>query len=1065
VTVRVVAFGSEATLGLASAVAEAQRADPLAPVTVVTPSNYAGLSVRRLLASTDYTVAGTATGIVNVGFATLFQVAVQVGTPEVVRTGKRPLSSAVLGAAIRSVLNDAPGYFAPVANHAATETAIERIFGELSRTHPETRARLVSAGSTQTRELLRLHDAITHRIDNFYDEDALFRAAIDVVNRGDAEVERLGTIIFFLPERLSPAQADFVDALVDQRQTATLLGVSGDTDGDAAAHALVRHIHDPHRSVVPSSTSDAPHHAPSPPAATSIIETADSDDEVRSVIRAIITRLELGIEAHRIAVYYPSADPYARALIEQLTTSKLPFNSASGRTLASSFAGRVLLRLVALASARDEDRQFSRDAIIDLATAGPLHGRNGALRSTRWDDLSRKAGVLGGIADWSEKLTRYRTTAMERIEYARNQERSDGLLAAMGKELDIVEDLLTFVRDLATQLGDLIDEVDRHTWKERARLFATVLDQLLPGEEDRRRWPDHESDALNRVFAVLDQLGTLDAFEAAPTAATFQRALTTELDTPSGRIGRFGDGITVAPLTAAAGLDFDVIFVVGMAEGLCPAPRRDDALLPDTERGLAAFGELELRTQRLPLDHRRYLAALASGRNERILLVPKGDHRNGRKRLPSRWLLDSASAMIGEPILGSQWPDATHDEIYRFDSFQHGLRASAAAASESEFELMQLTEWALAGQPSDQHPITLATPELRDGFAMIADRKSAELTRFDGFIGDHLAAGPVLAGGIHSATRLETWATCPMRYFFAYELGLGEIPRPERITDLSPLDQGNMMHQILEQFLQPIVDLDAADRPAPGTEWNDDDRQRLAELAVATFQKFEDDGLTGHELLWRLRRERLARDLRQFVDMDSELRAHNEMTPEAVEMAIGIDGASPLTVTLDDGRTLSLRGFADRVDLDRDGYPVVIDYKSGRAHVSASDLAADPVIRGTKLQLAVYAEAARERFGADGASAWYWYTSESGSFGFAGYALTPQRRQRFLSALTSITEGIESGVFPMVSGDYNDFFQSHENCRFCDFDDICPRDRHDQSARKVNDQRSEVFVELGRYEP
>lgn len=1052
-TVRSVAFGREATLGLAEAVAEAQRADPLAPVTVVTPSNFAGLSVRRLLASTEHTMPGSATGLVNVGFATLFQVAMQVGTAEVVRTGRRPLSSAVLGAAIRSVLNEAPGYFAPVANHAATETAIERIYGELSRAHPDTRARLAASGSTQTRELLRLFDAIRARISGFYDEDALFRAAIDVVHRSDPEVDRLGTIIFFLPERLSPTQADFVDALVVRRKTSTLLGISGDRDGDAAAHALVRHA----ATAEPVDVT--------PGIATSIIETADSDDEIRSVIRAIFTRLELGMPAHRIAVFHPSPDPYARALIEQLNTAELPFNSASGRTLASSFAGRVLQRVVALATAQSEDRQFSRDAIIDLATAGPLHGPDGVLRSTRWDDISRKAGVLGGVADWSEKLTRYRAAAEERIEFAQTQQRSDGLISAMTKELAIVDDLLAFVRFLATELGDIVDDGDNHTWKERAQLYASILERLLPPEPDRDRWPEHETDALARVFAALDQLATLDDFEATPTAVTFQRALKTELDMPAGRLGRFGEGITVAPLASAPGLDFDVVFIVGMAEGLCPAPRRDDALLPDTERGFAVFGELELRTQRMPLDHRRYLAALASGKDERILLIPKGDHRNGRKRLPSRWLLDSASTMIGEPILGSSWPDAEHDEIYRFDSFQHGLRASTSAASEPEFELMQLTEWALTGQPAGDHPIAANTPELQQAFATIANRKSDDLTRHDGYIGDQLSTRPTITDAVHSATRLETWATCPMRYFLAYELGLGRIPRPERITDLSPLDHGNMMHQILEKFLAPIVELDPEDRPSPDTPWSAEDLERLDELAATTFQQFEDDGLTGHELLWRLRREGQRRDLHRFAEADSNIRAVNDVTPEAVEMPIGMNGAPPLNVTLDNGRTLSLRGFADRVDIDTNGDPMVIDYKSGKARVRQRDLDVDPVIEGKKLQLAVYAEAARERFGADSASAWYWYTSTIGEFKLSGYALTDQRRERFLSALTSIAEGIEAGVFPMFSGEYQSFFDTHENCRYCDFDDICPRDREGQSGRKLRAPESEVFVELSRREP
>ena len=85
----------------------------------------------------------------------------------------------------------------------------------------------------------------------------------------------------------------------------------------------------------------------------------------------------------------------------------------------------------------------------------------------------------------------------------------------------------------------------------------------------------------------------------------------------------------IAKRPAGPGLDFDVVMVVGMAEGLCPSPRREDTLLPDEQRRLTD-GELEQRVNRIHLDHRTFLAAIASGARERVLLLPKGDHRNGR---------------------------------------------------------------------------------------------------------------------------------------------------------------------------------------------------------------------------------------------------------------------------------------------------------------------------------------------------------------------------------------------------------------------------------------------------
>ena len=69
--VEVVAYGREATAALAGAVDSAQRGSPLAPVTVVVPSNFAGLTARRLLGSGRFGLAGLA----NVSFVTPLRLA------------------------------------------------------------------------------------------------------------------------------------------------------------------------------------------------------------------------------------------------------------------------------------------------------------------------------------------------------------------------------------------------------------------------------------------------------------------------------------------------------------------------------------------------------------------------------------------------------------------------------------------------------------------------------------------------------------------------------------------------------------------------------------------------------------------------------------------------------------------------------------------------------------------------------------------------------------------------------------------------------------------------------
>ncbi|MEP7216328.1 MAG: hypothetical protein ABI782_08745, partial [Anaerolineaceae bacterium] len=81
--IKVVSFGSEAFQALRAEIAEAQRDDRLSPVTVVTPSNYAGLSLRRQLSREA--------ALVNVRFLGFNRLAELLGGPALSRD-LRPLT-------------------------------------------------------------------------------------------------------------------------------------------------------------------------------------------------------------------------------------------------------------------------------------------------------------------------------------------------------------------------------------------------------------------------------------------------------------------------------------------------------------------------------------------------------------------------------------------------------------------------------------------------------------------------------------------------------------------------------------------------------------------------------------------------------------------------------------------------------------------------------------------------------------------------------------------------------------------------------------------------------------
>jgi ATP-dependent helicase/nuclease subunit B len=140
------------------------------------------------------------------------------------------------------------------------------------------------------------------------------------------------------------------------------------------------------------------------------------------------------------------------------------------------------------------------------------------------------------------------------------------------------------------------------------------------------------------------------------------------------------------------------------------------------------------------------------------------------------------------------------------------------------------------------------------------------------------------------------------------------------------------------------------------------------------------------------------------------------------------------------------RGVIDRIDRRTDGEAVVVDYKTGKVGPRSPyvELAEDPVVRGTKVQLALYAEAVRQQHGGERPISHYWFATSAGGFTPVGYPYTPERQERFRQVVDHAVRDIEAGVFPARPGEPASFWGSYENCNWCDFDELCPQDRHEQ---------------------
>ena len=1018
--VRLAPYGPASRAVLADAIAEVKHSDPLAPVTVAVPSNYAGLALRRALAASPLP-GSSQPGLVNVRFMVLARVIELVGAPRMAGRGQSPLAAPYRAEAVRAAVEQNPGPFADVALLGSTERSLQSTFRDLSSASNAALDALAGINH-RSAHVVALYRDFRIRTADFYDEHDLAQAAAESTADGSAALTDIGRVIIYLPRTLAAAEHDFVAALAASAGVDIIVGLTG----DAGVDDPLREAWDELGAVEEIDGSLTP------PVGTAIVAVSDPEEEVRESVRQINGLLLADTPLHRMAVLYRHASPYGLLAAEQMQAANLPWNGPSTQQLGQTLAGRTLLGFLGL-----HEQRFRREAVAGWLNSAPvLDMASGApIPSHRWETLARAAGVVEGIDQWRDRLAQHAISLEnERTQLDDAGEDQAWRVRRVEHDREDLARLRSFIDDLATWAAP--DEL--RTWSDFSGWARDALNRYLGGEGRTAAWPEEETEAYRQVLEALDQLKALDAVREAIDSATFRAAVAQLLEREAGRVGRFGEGVFVGRLADAAGVDFDAVFIVGMSDGAMPPGRREDPLLPDSEREGAG---IEPRSHRTATERREYLAALASSEH-RTLVFPRADVRGRRARLPSRWVLETASALAGERIFASELDRYANRSWFRnLPSFESAVAGDGEPAQAQEYDLRSLLRWRRAGHAAADHFLAAAEPALANGLALTLARRSDHFTRWDG----HIPARPerALRGGhAVSATALQSWAECPFRYFLGHVLRVSELELPEAEFQISPLEKGSLIHRVLDRFMRELPA-----RTEPAQLWTGEERARMRQIGEQECDSVERSGASGHALLWEMERRRILRGLERFLDEDEALRRRLGTITVASELAFGLDGEETVTVEIASGQTVRLRGKIDRVDRAIDGSQlVVIDYKTGGLWDVYKGLDDDPVQGGRLLQLPIYAAAARERYALMAVQGFYWFVSERGDFASRGYALDAERDSRFVAVLSVISEGIEGGIFPLRPGQLDRGV--HEHCRFCPYAALCPADRGATWQRK-----------------
>ena len=548
---------------------------------------------------------------------------------------------------------------------------------------------------------------------------------------------------------------------------------------------------------------------------------------------------------------------------------------------------------------------------------------------------------------------------------------------------------------------------------------------------------ENKLDRLARTH-LLDEIdGRLASLEFADESVAAVIAWLEELPIASYvlRSGPKPGCVHAAPVRGGGYSGRENVFVIGMDAARFPKATRVDPILLDAERQ-SLSSELETSIDMSARSAEQLSEALLRVAETDDVLVTLSysarDLVQDRDQSPSPELVD-----IFRMAQGSVEADLD-DLIAHLDMpVSFVSRSSDRWLSEADGRLAEL----LTTNDSEvcQAKLEAQFEHVRDARVASEMRSAPEFSEFDGLVpeaGSELSPTNSDDAKRVSSSRLETFGTCPRRFFFKY--GLGVYPPDEWNIDpeqwLDPITLGNLVHGLFEKFMRELT----SEELVPN---RDRDLPRLLEMLDIEVATYLQDFPSPNEDALQSRRDWLSEACEIFLEKEQTYCEDAGAIPWVVEAAIGrdkepdspLDCREPVSLGLKDGRILRLAGQIDRVDrLQSSGSEsyAIWDYKSGSDWAFSQE---DPFKQGRKLQSFLYVGMLRHRLAGIG-------KDKDAAIAFGYFFPSPKtegQRMQWTAAelkrgdeiLTDICDLIQSGVFPATT--------NADDCTYCEYDSVC----------------------------
>ncbi|MBW2621792.1 MAG: exodeoxyribonuclease V subunit gamma [Deltaproteobacteria bacterium] len=676
--------------------------------------------------------------------------------------------------------------------------------------------------------------------------------------------------------------------------------------------------------------------------------------EVEAIGRSIFSLLEQGTAPEKIAVAFNDLGTYGQLVEDVFRRFNLPLFFRRGSPLAVQAPVRALLVLLRLAESR-----WEREAVLNILSS-PYLDFDINLPWPRIESLSLQAGII------DERVGETWVSNLRKL--ARNQPNNR----------PEINELVAAIQSIKKMIEPL---TRNQTWSQLNHSAKDIFARTRIQDKVQQRFRTfhvRDTAALERLWACLDDLERA-ALEAGlsrvrHTPGALARGLLKAMEGQNVGQGTYQpSGVMVLDVHDLQGLEFDYLFLGGVNEGEFPHPYQESPVLSDHDRReLNASVGREVVTTSVARYRREELLiyhALASTKKYCGLSYSRMDE-DTRIMLPS--------ALLDEII--RLWPFGTIqvEEPAReiFPPLSDALSPEEMAGRlAGDFFGQQSRQGRNMALNREVLAELLERDDQRAQWRSIMDRIAFEQLRESGNteasishvhpkdLENWLASLPVHHGApLLTPTFLEDYGQCPFFFWVRHVLKLE--PLAEADDEISALDEGNLVHKILFDFLTRLSDENLL--PLTGKAEED----RIFNTVVNESLDLAKDRIrVGRRLLWEIKRQGIFRLL--ILWLKKEQKRVDTLVPQYFEWSFGPEkDHPPLQAPFLNGGGIYFKGRADQIDISSDRCRV-IDYKVSRNSARYKKLLKESEMGRTSFQTPAYQLAAARAFDRPAESTFY----------------------------------------------------------------------------------------------